>query len=986
MTAPALCKRLIEVDLPIGVVSQHARREKNLRHGHISTLHLWWARRPLAACRAVLLASLWPDPADPLCPERFREKAREVLTELFGRRRLRDPLVLRRTLLEFIGAFANWDLAESQRDLAIARTLVQEAHEALGGAPGTAPVVVDPFAGGGAIPLEALRVGAEPLASDLNAVAVLINTMQLEQIPRHGARLAAAFRKWGDWVKAEAAKELAPFYPADPDGSTPLAYLWARTIRCEGPGCGATVPLIRATFINQQRPPVHLVVGRKTKPIPVTLKRGPEPKDASTATVKGGKATCPACGFTTSAKAVKLQLRKRDGGADDARLLTVLVDRPGSGRDFRAPTPEDQQIVERAAEAAKAVAGEIPTTPLNELRPYKNTPGTSIVPSIGIRRVDHLPTPRQKLMLAALVRCVRRVREEVRKGDDRDLAEALEVLFAFAVSRMVNQHSSLSRWNTKRSTTEGLFSKQALQVMWDFVEGVPLGEASANWDGAIHWIALVVEHCAALPAGRGTVSHADATARSTATEESADVLFTDPPYFAAIPYADVSRIFYAWLRQCIGERRPELFREEIPDATRELTVTNSVKGPNDATKDAAYFQKGMCDALTHARIATRHDGIGCVVFADSSTQSWESLLAAVIDAGWVVTASWPIHTERVARTRALQSASLQSSIFLVCRPRENPDGSLRQDAVGEWSVVRAELPERIAAWMTRLAKEGITGADAIFASLGPALEIYSRYSRVERPDGEAVALRDYLREVWAQVAQVALSTIFAGADTSGFEADARLTAMWLWTLQASRPVAGDDAGDDAEDDAAEDDAAEDDADDEEDDDEESTGRTRGKAPKGYPLEYDAALHIAMGLGARLEDHVGLVEVAKGKARLRAVTERVAALFPQTAAAATAVKKSRKGQGEFAFLREEDDRKAVALLLELGPASVQGTLLDRVHQAMLLFHHNRTGALKEHLQRYGRGSAFWTLTDSLAKLYPDGTEERRMLAGLLARRS
>lgn len=416
MTSPALCKRLVEVDLPIAAISRHARREKNLRHGHISTLHLWWARRPLAACRAVLLASLWPDPADPLCPERFRAKAREALKVLYSKRKLEDPLALRRTLLEFIGLFANWDLSASAEHLTLARTLVQEAHEALGGAPGTAPVVLDPFAGGGAIPLEALRVGAEPLASDINAVAVLLNRMQLEVIPRHGQRLADALRRWGAWVKEEAAKELAPYYPADPDGAVPLAYFWARTVRCEGPSCGAEIPLIRATFINHHRPPAYLKVGQKQNPIPVRLRKGEEPEDGSTATIKGGKAVCPVCGVTTSAKAVKRQLEARHGGADDARLLAVIVERPEGGRDLREPTDADLRAVTCAVEAARAVEAEVPRTPLNALRPYKNTPGTSIVPSIGIRRVADLPTARQKLALVTLLRCTRRVREESRKG------------------------------------------------------------------------------------------------------------------------------------------------------------------------------------------------------------------------------------------------------------------------------------------------------------------------------------------------------------------------------------------------------------------------------------------------------------------------------------------------------------------------------------------------------------------------------------------
>ena len=266
-------KRLIEVDLPIKRISAHARREKSIRHGHISTLHIWWARRPLAACRAVICAALWPDPADPLCPAAFREKARnlmigwttherQVLLSAESRQRFeaarQDPKrfdndeELRKALLDFIADFSNWDSSTKKEYLDTSRALTQSAHEALGGEPGTKPLVVDPFAGGGSIPLEALRVGADAFASDLNPVAVLLNKVVLEYIPKYGQRLADEVRKWGEWIKKEAEKELAEFYPKDPDGATPIAYLWARTIQCEGPGCGAEVPLIRSLWLAKK--------------------------------------------------------------------------------------------------------------------------------------------------------------------------------------------------------------------------------------------------------------------------------------------------------------------------------------------------------------------------------------------------------------------------------------------------------------------------------------------------------------------------------------------------------------------------------------------------------------------------------------------------------------------------------------------------------------------------------------------------------------
>ncbi len=286
---PPYPKRLIEVDLPIARISAHARREKSIRHGHISTLHIWWARRPLAACRAVICAALWPDPADPNCPRVFIEAAATHLTAFAKRvnpemiteekHRLQatvseqsrgrwealaagtltldadDPstgFMLRMCLLDFIADFANWDSSTVPAYLETSRALTQAAHEALGGAPGIRPLVVDPFAGGGSIPLEALRVGADAFASDLNPIPVLLNKVLLEYIPKYGQRLADEVRKWGEWIKQEAEKELAEFYPKDPDGATPIAYLWGRTIRCERPACGAEVPMVRSLWMAKK--------------------------------------------------------------------------------------------------------------------------------------------------------------------------------------------------------------------------------------------------------------------------------------------------------------------------------------------------------------------------------------------------------------------------------------------------------------------------------------------------------------------------------------------------------------------------------------------------------------------------------------------------------------------------------------------------------------------------------------------------------------
>ena len=245
---PKECKRLAEVEFPIAEVSRHAAREKSIRHGHPSTLHLWWARRPLASSRAVLMALLMPDPCDPHCPNEFKVQAREFLLGMGSRPSGWDSVIqtddgLQRILLQFIADFANWDNAARGEYLNASRGLVKAAH------PEETPLVVDPFAGGGSIPLEALRLGCETFASDLNPVACSILKVMLEDIPRHGANLAEELRKAGAEIKAQAEMELADLYPMDPDGSTPIAYLWARTVRCEAPNCGAEIPLMRSMWL-----------------------------------------------------------------------------------------------------------------------------------------------------------------------------------------------------------------------------------------------------------------------------------------------------------------------------------------------------------------------------------------------------------------------------------------------------------------------------------------------------------------------------------------------------------------------------------------------------------------------------------------------------------------------------------------------------------------------------------------------------------------
>jgi len=1026
-------KRLIEVDLPIARISAHARREKSIRHGHISTLHIWWARRPLAACRAVICAALWPDPADPNCPQAFRDAAAQHILR-FARRADRDLklletaseegkacwaalvkspisasptddadlLMLRAALLDFIADFANWDNSTSQPYLETSRAVTQAAHEALGGEPGTRPLVVDPFAGGGSIPLEALRVGADAFASDLNPVAVLLNKVVLEYIPKYGQRLAEEVRQWGQWIKDRAEKELGEFYPKDADGAIPIAYLWARTIQCEGPGCGAQVPLIRSLCLakKEKRSIALLPVPRPSDKrvdfrIVVKERGGWADQDSprfeisvpkQEGTVKRGSVSCPCCGYTTPVNSVRTQLKARRGGADDAQLMAVVVTRPAEqGRSYRLPVLADLETARRAfdevqrreIESRRLGAGLslVPTEPIspNELRRIS-------VPLYGMERWGELFSPRQALCLSVLSRLVDEVYAAITANSDVDLASAVASCLALTIGKHADLANTLCAWEPVAECPRHLFGRQAIGIVWDFAEGVTAGESSGAYTVQVDRMVHVLE-------GIGSDWVSGHVEQSTATrhplpDDSANVIFTDPPYYDAVPYAHLSDFFFVWFRRALRSVHPALFQEEAVPKAPEIVVDRPHQ-LSRSKKGIPFYEQELQRAFAESRRVLRPDGIATVVFASKTTSSWEAILNAVVEAGWTITGSWPLDTEMESRLAAQGQARLASSVHLVCRPRESPDGSL-VDSVGEWRDVLSELPGRIHEWMPRLAQEGVVGADAIFACLGPALEIFSRYSRVEKANGEAATLREYLEHVWAAVSTEALSMIFEDADAAGLEPDARLTAMWLWTLGggSGKAVAngnGSTAQADADGEESDDEAEDEDADE----------ASKGGKVAGYVLEFDAARKIAQGLGIHLEKSESIVEVKGDKAKLLPVAERTQHLFGKdTEAAPTGRGRKKPKAKQKTFFEELDEAEAS----EAGWGELKGpppgsTVLDRLHQAMILFAAGRGELLKRFLTEEGIGTdaRFWKLAQSFSALYPRGSDEKRWVDGVLARK-
>jgi len=527
----------------------------------------------------------------------------------------------------------------------------------------------------------------------------------------------------------------------------------------------------------------------------------------------------------------------------------------------------------------------------------------------------------------------------------------------------------LARWHTTREINTGAFGRQALGMVWDFCEINPFSGSTGGWQGVVQWIAKVCESQAEGDGqNSGQVQRASATAHPL-SDNIASAWITDPPYYDAVPYAHLSDYFYVWLRRMLHESQPDLFGFQCVPKEEEVVVDRP-HYLSQSNKDVAFYERELTKAFVEGRRVLRPDGIGTIVFASKTTASWEAILKAVVDAGWIITGSWPIDTEMEARVAAQGQARLASSVHLVCRPRKHADGSLRTDEVGDWRDVLQELPRRIHEWMPRLAGEGVVGADAIFACLGPALEIFSRYSSVEKSSGEQVSLKEYLEYVWAAVSKEAISMIFEGADTTGFEEDARLTAMWLWTLNPGpsngepvEPVEIEDGDDDS--------------------DEKPT--QSGKL-SGFTLEYDAARKISQGLGAHLELLVNLVEVKGETARLLPVTERAKTLFGKEGTESPAAKRKKAAQLSLPGLLEELEGEDGDWTLQ-NAAKPGNTTLDRLHQAMILFAAGRSEALRRFLVDEGAGKdqRFWRLAQSLCALYPSGTDERRWAEGVLARK-
>ena len=821
-------KKLIEVSLPLEAINRASAREKSIRHGHPSTLHLWWARRPLAACRAVLFAQLVDDPS--AWPEEFpteedqaRERARlhKIIAEMVPWEATNNAYILNRARYEIAHSLA--------RGRAEAPPARDDAEAVLAYLAATAPPVCDPFCGGGSIPLEAQRLGLRAHGSDLNPVAVLVSKATCEIPPKFaglppvnperdphmawkGAQgLAEDIRYYGRWMRDEARARIGHLYPkvaideamaaARADLKpyvgkelTVIAWLWARTVASPDPMArGAHVPLASSFVLSSKTGReviVRPVVNRDEGSYRFTVKANGISPDELACAKPGTKAAggtgfiCVVSGAPISVKYIRAEgMAARIG----ARLMAIVVEGVRC-RKYLEPTDKMEMIADTA---------------LPEWLPEGNLPDNALgfrIQNYGMSSFADLFTNRQLVALTTFSDLVSEAREKVLKdalaaGMNADAprladggtgaqayADAVATYLGCVVGKCSDYWNSIATW-MPRGTVGHLFTRQAIPMTWDYPETNPLSDFHCGWAKLTGWTASSLE---AVPRSKSltTVIQQGAAGETRLADDA--IVATDPPYYDNIGYADLSDFFYVWQRRTLRDVWPDLFRRVLAPKDEELVATPYRHGGKSAAE--RFFLDGMAKALHNMHRSSADDFPVTIYYAFKqsevakeglSSPGWATFLQGVVDAGYVIDGTWPVRTERSARTRGIGSNALASSIVLVCRkrPAEAP-AITRREFVAR---LRAALPDALA----HIRAGGVGPVDMAQAALGPGMGVFTAAARVLEPDDTPMTVRTAI----ALINQV--RDEISGEEATGYDPDTRFCIDWFEAFGMARGESGD---------------------------------------------------------------------------------------------------------------------------------------------------------------------------------------------------
>ena len=775
-------KKLIEIDLPLDAINRESAREKSTSwKGHPANIHMWWARRPLAACRAVIFASMVDDPSS-LTDEFETEEA-----QLAERRRLHG----------IIERLVEWEATDERRPES--RALIDEARYEIarsvarshdGEEPpakddpkavlkylkNRARPIYDPFAGGGSIPLETQRLGLRAVASDLNPVAVLINKALIEIPPqfagkqpvnpdadplgmrtgkkigrgknrrpevvkwRNAMGLADDIRYYGRWMRERAFERIGHLYPKvntpDGDDATVIAWLWARTVPCPNPACGADMPLVTTFQVSKKNGNRHWtkpIVNQDTNEISFAVQKTSDGIPANPTVARGGKgATCIACDGVVTHAYIREQSTRM--GGDMGEIMTAIVAEGDRKRVFISPTDEHAKI-------SKSANPNISSIPSQKMPPtaYKVSGR-----GYGIDYWRQLFTKRQLAALTTLSDLMPEVRALIAEhGKSDEYADAVCTYLALAIGRSASGNCSFTRWRNDLHSIEGAFGRQAIPMVWSFAEANPFSHSTQNWLGQVEWVAQSVER---LPASVNTGEAYQADATTTIYANNGPVIVTDPPYYDNISYAELSDFFYVWLRPMLRETYPDLFSGILVPIQEEM-----IAAPRFGENAKGRFERLMNKTLHLIRDRGNANFPSSIFYAykqqeeerDGTTSTgWDTMLTALVNADFRIVGTWPMRTEKLNRPNAFAANSLASSVILVCRPRDaDAPIATRREFIDA-------LEKNLPAALDHLTREGhIAPVDLAQAAIGPGMEIYSSYSRVETIAGEPVPVREALIEI-----------------------------------------------------------------------------------------------------------------------------------------------------------------------------------------------------------------------------------------------
>jgi adenine-specific DNA methylase len=745
-------RRLIEETLPIREISEESRMERNKR-GHISAIHYWWARRPLVVSRAALFSSL----------VRIPNKTEEV-----------------NGLIKQMVELCKWESANNSRIIGEAKKRIFENF-------GHKPRVLDCFAGGGAIPVEALRLGCETAALELNPVAYIILLCTLvypakwgnfsqnrEGLVRRKNSLAEDIEKWGRILLEMVENEIGELYPNDADGSCPIAYLWARTVKCPNPACQAEIPLIKQFSLSrkeEKQVALKPVVDHKNKRIEfMVVERRKLDFDPRKGTMKRGTVTCPVCGGTADAKYLK---NEAVSGRMNQRMTCVVLYKKGVGKLYRIPTKKDLEIFESAKRRLQQLK-ELKVNGLSivpdESIPYELANSALRARHYGFDQWGKLFNARQLLSIIMFGLKTREVFSKMLKEtQDEEYTKVIVTYLALLVDRIADFNSMLCVLNpTGGRGVVHTFGRQTVPMVWDYAETNVFNPEAASWPTGLHMMTETVQEI--LLSEPAKVYQGTATMLPF-TDAFFDAVVTDPPYYDNIQYAEISDFFYVWLKRFIGDQYPEVFSTPLTPKSMEI-VSNPKRhgGKNEAKK---FYEAEMTRAFKEIARVLKENGLLVVVFAHQSTSAWETLINSMIQAQFNVVASWPLHTERQGRLRAHESASLASSFFIVCRKHSKNEEAYFED-------IQQQIADRIQHKLDAFWAQGIRGADFFISAIGPAIEVFGRYRKIKRLSGEEITVNALLEIVRQIVTDYSMRRILQESTLGIIDPPTRFYVLWRW--------------------------------------------------------------------------------------------------------------------------------------------------------------------------------------------------------------